>query len=101
MAIICEKNLKTHKCNLYFTDVKDLRNIWVHTLSIAKEGLDDILKVLKSLIQKYLDNDIYVHIEECVWKYLLYDGIWTENHFKFCQTIGTEEIEYNKSFFFN
>ncbi|ETW14972.1 hypothetical protein PFBG_06120 [Plasmodium falciparum 7G8] len=57
-----------------FPSIEDLRNIWVHTHSIAKEGLDDILKVLKSLIQKYLDNDIYVRIDECIWKYLLYDG---------------------------
>ncbi|EUT85948.1 hypothetical protein PFAG_02656 [Plasmodium falciparum Santa Lucia] len=79
--------------NLTEKDLQDFRNIWVHTLSIAKEGLDDILKVLKSLIQKYLDNDIYVRIDECIWKYLLYDSIWKENHLKFCQTIGTEEIE--------
>lgn len=30
---------------------EDLKNIWANTHGVAKEGLDDILKVLKALIQ--------------------------------------------------
>ncbi|SOV20000.1 Plasmodium exported protein (PHISTa-like), unknown function [Plasmodium sp. gorilla clade G2] len=73
---------------------EDLRNIWAHTLGVAKEGLDDTLKVLKSLIQKYLDNDVYDERKD--W---LYDTIWKQNLFSLCEKIATEELEYSIKFF--
>ncbi|KYN93127.1 exported protein (PHISTa), partial [Plasmodium gaboni] len=38
---------------------EDLRNIWSHTVDIAKEGLDNLLKESKTSVQKYLDNNIH------------------------------------------
>ncbi|EWC76127.1 hypothetical protein C923_03195 [Plasmodium falciparum UGT5.1] len=78
---------------------EDLRNIWTHTIGIAKEGLDDILKALKELIQKYLDNDIYEwETDEYGNKELLYDRIWHQNLYSLCGTIANEERKYTNRF---
>ncbi|SOV84148.1 Plasmodium exported protein (PHIST), unknown, putative [Plasmodium sp.] len=76
---------------------EDLRNIWNHTIGVAKEGLDDIEKELKASIQKYLDNDIFAFdgFRKC-W---FYDDIWKENISRLCQTVTSEELEYTKNFF--
>ncbi|SOS76047.1 Plasmodium exported protein (PHISTa), unknown, putative [Plasmodium sp. gorilla clade G1] len=77
----------------------DLRNIWTHTLAVAKEGFDDIQKELKRSIQKYLDNDIYKGTDKSYEKYLLYDTIWNETVSVFYRRIGTQELEYTNGFF--
>ncbi|KYN93186.1 exported protein (PHIST), partial [Plasmodium gaboni] len=78
--------------------LEDLKNIWTHTLGVAKEGLDDKLKELKAPIQKYLDNDIFQ------WdgfnKRWFYDYIWKEYRNKFCQSVITEEMQYTQSFLY-
>ncbi|SCQ12729.1 Plasmodium exported protein (PHISTa), unknown, putative [Plasmodium sp.] len=79
----------------------DLRNIWAHTIGVAKEGLDVIQKQLKPSIQKYLNNDTYhdgygSRGDNTDW---LYGNIWYENVSKFYQTIATEESLYTKNFF--
>ncbi|SOV20439.1 Plasmodium exported protein (PHISTa), unknown function [Plasmodium sp. gorilla clade G2] len=78
---------------------EDLRNIWNHTVGVAKEGLDDIQKELKASIQKYLDNDIYVQNERNNSKTYVYGNIWDQNISIFYKTLGTEEILYAKNFF--
>ncbi|ETW60016.1 hypothetical protein PFMC_04192 [Plasmodium falciparum CAMP/Malaysia] len=78
---------------------EDLKNIWVHTLGVAKEDLDHILKVLKALIQKYLNNDVYLGIDKDGYKEFLYESIWNENRSGFCTTIDNQEAEYSKNFF--
>ncbi|SOV84286.1 Plasmodium exported protein (PHISTa), unknown, putative [Plasmodium sp.] len=80
---------------------EELRNIWTHTIGVAKEGLDDILNELKALIQKYLDNDISdgVYKSRGVNTSWLYDDIWKENISRICQTVTSEELEYTKNFF--
>ncbi|EWC78354.1 hypothetical protein C923_00978 [Plasmodium falciparum UGT5.1] len=68
-----------------------LMNIWSHTVGVAKEGLDNILKELKELIQKYLDNDIYVGVHEDDDKIYLYERMWNEYISRFYETIINEE----------
>ncbi|SCQ12884.1 Plasmodium exported protein (PHISTa), unknown, putative [Plasmodium gaboni] len=81
---------------------EDLRNIWTHTLGIAKEGLDNIYQQLKASIQKYLDNDIsvfsYVGLHMLFNSYV-YKDIWNRNMSRFYKTLVTEELEYNNKFF--
>ncbi|CDO61971.1 Plasmodium exported protein (PHISTa), unknown function, partial [Plasmodium reichenowi] len=78
---------------------EDLRNIWNHTIGIAKGGLVDVLNMLKGLIQKHLDND--VNIEDFTDEHndFLYARIWNECISRFYETIVTEEREYSKKFF--
>ncbi|SCQ12727.1 Plasmodium exported protein (PHISTa), unknown, putative [Plasmodium sp.] len=78
---------------------EDLKNIWNHTIGVAKEGLDDMLKELKELIQKYLDNDILERIDGYGNKLFLYDNILKGNTFRLCQTVSIEELEYTNKFF--
>ncbi|KYN93110.1 exported protein (PHISTa) [Plasmodium gaboni] len=73
---------------------ENLRNIWNHAVGIAKEGVDDIQRELKGLIQKYLDNDVCD--ERGDW---LYETIWKRNLFSFCDKISTEEVKYTKNFY--
>ncbi|SOS81617.1 Plasmodium exported protein (PHISTa), unknown, putative [Plasmodium sp. gorilla clade G1] len=76
---------------------EDLRNIWTHTLGVAKEGLDDILNVLKGSIQKYLDNDI-IGTKNHMGTSFIYDRIWKGNIFRFSRTVAAEEVEYTNKF---
>lgn len=78
---------------------EDLRNIWNHTLGVAKEGFYDIQKDLKGSIQKYSDNDIYAGTDEDHSKIFLYDRIWNENISRFYETIINEEKEYTRKFY--
>ncbi|SOV76614.1 Plasmodium exported protein (PHISTa), unknown function [Plasmodium reichenowi] len=78
---------------------EDLRIIWSHTLGVAKGGLDVVLNMLKGLIQKYLDNDVYIGIDVDGYEEFLYARIWNENHSGFCKTIANEEAKYSKFFF--
>ncbi|SOV20177.1 Plasmodium exported protein (PHIST), unknown function [Plasmodium sp. gorilla clade G2] len=79
---------------------EDLRNIWIHTVGVVKEDLDNIVKELKASIQKYLDKDISVSTYGCrqgrCW---LYESIWTENIWGFSQTVETNVVEYTNKFF--
>ncbi|SOV83944.1 Plasmodium exported protein (PHISTa), unknown, putative [Plasmodium sp.] len=77
---------------------EDLRNIWNHTVSVAKEGFDDIQKELRASIQKYLDNDIYRY-DAMGNKEFLYDHLWKENISRFYRTVGTEVVEFTNKFF--
>ncbi|SOV20279.1 Plasmodium exported protein (PHISTa), unknown function [Plasmodium sp. gorilla clade G2] len=78
---------------------EDLRNIWTHTLGIAKEGLDNIYQQLKASIQNYLDNDFLSRIEHSshevfVYKYRL------EGHIsRIFQAVTNEEVEYTRHFY--
>ncbi|SCQ12730.1 Plasmodium exported protein (PHISTa), unknown, putative [Plasmodium sp.] len=78
---------------------EDLRNIWNHTISVAKEGFDDILKELKGLIQKYLDNDVHVTDVYGHGGSYIYENIWKEYCSVFCKTVANEEIEYTNGFY--
>ncbi|ETW38364.1 hypothetical protein PFTANZ_00982 [Plasmodium falciparum Tanzania (2000708)] len=75
-----------------------LMNIWSHKVGVAKEGLDNILKELKELIQKYLDNDIYVDTNKYGANTFLYDYTWKGILFNLCGTVASEEVKYTKSF---
>ncbi|SOV79098.1 Plasmodium exported protein (PHISTa), unknown, putative [Plasmodium sp. gorilla clade G3] len=86
-------NLKDHPSK------ENLRNIWTHTLGVAKEGVDNILKVLKESIQKHLDNDIYVDYDNFYGVCFLYHNIWKENLNRFYLKVVTEELEYTNKFF--
>ncbi|ETW20247.1 hypothetical protein PFMG_04256 [Plasmodium falciparum IGH-CR14] len=72
----------------------DLRNIWKHSLAVAKEGFDNILKELKGKIQNYLDNDIQLSNGK-----LLYKDTWDRIDLKFCRTVAIEEAEYTRKFY--
>ncbi|SOV84147.1 Plasmodium exported protein (PHISTa), unknown, putative [Plasmodium sp.] len=72
---------------------EDLRNIWNHTIGVAKEGLDDIEKELKASIQKYLDNDNYQGVRRSE-----YNTAWERNLFNLCRGVASEEVEYTKRF---
>ncbi|SCQ12615.1 Plasmodium exported protein (PHIST), unknown, putative [Plasmodium gaboni] len=78
---------------------EDLINIWNDTIGVAKEVFDNILKELKATIQKYLDNDVYVRIDERTRPYLLYDLIWKETCSGFSKTIELEQLEYTNDFY--
>ncbi|SOS78212.1 Plasmodium exported protein (PHIST), unknown, putative [Plasmodium sp. gorilla clade G1] len=77
---------------------EDLKNIWNHTIGVAKEGFDNVMNMLKGLIQKYLDNDIYLDTDK-YGKCFLYDSIWKQCRTGFCQTVATEVLEYTNKFF--
>ncbi|SOV20404.1 Plasmodium exported protein (PHISTa), unknown function [Plasmodium sp. gorilla clade G2] len=77
---------------------EDLKNIWNHTIGVAKEGVDDIEKNLKRSIQKYLDNDFHKSFC-CNHEEFVFNSIWEKNISRFYRTIGTHEIEYTKTFF--
>ncbi|EWC77638.1 hypothetical protein C923_01684 [Plasmodium falciparum UGT5.1] len=77
---------------------EDLKNIWTHTIGVAKGGLDNVLNMLKGSIQKYLDNDIYEYTERNLTKVFIYDSIWQQVSYGFCQTIGTEVLECSNRF---
>ncbi|ETW38365.1 hypothetical protein PFTANZ_00983 [Plasmodium falciparum Tanzania (2000708)] len=70
---------------------ENLRNIWNHTIGLAKEGFYNQLKDLKGSIQKYLDNDIYVGVHEDDDKIYLYERMWNEYISRFYETIINEE----------
>lgn len=55
--------------------------------------------MLKALIQKYLNNDVYLGIDKDGYKEFLYESIWNENRSGFCTTIANQEAEYSKNFF--
>ncbi|SCQ12644.1 Plasmodium exported protein (PHISTa), unknown, putative [Plasmodium gaboni] len=78
---------------------EDLRNIWNHTLGVAKEGLDDILKELKASIQKYLDNDIYKGGYKRTNKSYVYKSILDQNISRLNKTLVTEEILSTNNFY--
>ncbi|CDO62020.1 Plasmodium exported protein (PHISTa), unknown function [Plasmodium reichenowi] len=80
---------------------EDLRIIWAHTLGVVKGGLDDVLNILKGLIQKYLDNDVNINnfIDDYSYNDFLYGNIWNENRSGFCKTVANEEANYSKFFF--
>ncbi|SCQ12584.1 Plasmodium exported protein (PHIST), unknown, putative [Plasmodium sp.] len=78
---------------------EDLRNIWTHTIGVAKEGFDNIQEELKASIQKYLDNDIDEGIDGYHGKCFLYDNIWKETVSGFCKAVAKKEIEYTKNYF--
>ncbi|SOV78743.1 Plasmodium exported protein (PHISTa), unknown function [Plasmodium reichenowi] len=78
---------------------EDLRNIWNHTIGVAKEGFYNVQKDLKGSIQKYLDNDIDSGIYERGNKIYLYASMWHECISEFHKTVATEELEYSKKFF--
>ncbi|KYN93114.1 exported protein (PHISTa) [Plasmodium gaboni] len=77
--------------------LEDLKNIWSHTLGVAKEGLDDILKELKAPIKKNLDNDNYLWDDSK--KRWFSDYVCKKYRSKFCQSLIKEEVEYTKTFF--
>ncbi|SOV74259.1 Plasmodium exported protein (PHISTa), unknown, putative [Plasmodium sp. gorilla clade G3] len=77
---------------------EDLRNIWNHTIDVAKGGFDDIQKELKALVQKYLDNDIS-HTFSSDKEEFVYATIWGENISRFNGTVATEVVEYTNKFF--
>ncbi|SOV84238.1 Plasmodium exported protein (PHIST), unknown function [Plasmodium reichenowi] len=80
---------------------EDLRIIWAHTLGVAKGGLDDVLNMLKGLVQKCLDNG--VNIDDCMNPYtpfyMSYPRIWDESRSGLCRTVANEEAYYSKFFF--
>ncbi|SOV11122.1 Plasmodium exported protein (PHIST), unknown function [Plasmodium sp. gorilla clade G2] len=78
---------------------EDLRNIWTHTLGVAKEGLDDIYQQLKASIQKYLDNEVCLGTDEFSDKIFVYKDMWNEQISRFCQSVGNEQGEYTNKFF--
>ncbi|KYO02932.1 exported protein (PHISTa) [Plasmodium gaboni] len=73
---------------------EDLRNIWNHTLSVVKQGFDNIFHELKVSIQENLDNDIDLGDGK-----LLYNDIWSRLYFNYCRELRTEEAEYIKKFY--
>ncbi|SCQ12681.1 Plasmodium exported protein (PHIST), unknown, putative [Plasmodium sp.] len=77
----------------------DLRNIWNHTIGVAKEGLEDIQKELKASIQKYLDNDFLENVDHSGHKEFVYNYALEGHFLKILQAIGSEETEYTKHFF--
>ncbi|SOV20060.1 Plasmodium exported protein (PHISTa), unknown function [Plasmodium sp. gorilla clade G2] len=77
---------------------EDLINIWSHTVGVAKEGLDDISKEIKSSIQKHLDKDIYVGTNKYGASTFLYDYTWKGILFNLCGTVAREEIKYTQRF---
>ncbi|SOV76028.1 Plasmodium exported protein (PHIST), unknown, putative [Plasmodium sp. gorilla clade G3] len=77
----------------------DLRNIWNHTIGVAKEGLDDIQKELKASIQKYLDNDFLTRIEHSSHTVYAYDYILKGYILKLHQAVTSEELLHTKDFF--
>ncbi|KYN93112.1 exported protein (PHISTa) [Plasmodium gaboni] len=78
---------------------EDLRNIWNHTMGVAKEDLDNLLKESKASIQKYLDNDILKNTERYGIKYFVYDEMWNLYISKFSKEVANEEVEYTKNFY--
>ncbi|SOV23555.1 Plasmodium exported protein (PHIST), unknown function [Plasmodium sp. DRC-Itaito] len=78
---------------------EDLRNIWNHTLGVAKEDLDNIYQQLKASIQKYLDDDFLDTLDDsafdvCAYNYRLQGHISRLN-----QAVGKEEVKYTKDFY--
>ncbi|SOV76026.1 Plasmodium exported protein (PHIST), unknown, putative [Plasmodium sp. gorilla clade G3] len=78
---------------------EDLRNIWTHTIGVAKEGVDDIQKELKASIQKYLDNDIDDSSGIYTSGIWLYGDIWEEHRSEICATVASEEKEHTNEFY--
>ncbi|SOV84245.1 Plasmodium exported protein (PHIST), unknown, putative [Plasmodium sp.] len=78
---------------------EDLKNIWNHTIGVAKEGLDDIQKQLKASIQKYLDNDFLTSIEYSSHRVFSYDYILKGYILKLHQAVTSEELLHTKDFF--
>ncbi|KYN93147.1 exported protein (PHISTa), partial [Plasmodium gaboni] len=77
----------------------DLRNIWSHTVDIAKEGLDNLLKESKTSVQKYLDNNIHISHDKYGNQLFVYDEIWNEYISRFFKEVAIEEVEYTNTFF--
>ncbi|SCM18816.1 Plasmodium exported protein (PHISTa), unknown, putative [Plasmodium sp.] len=78
---------------------EDLKNIWNHTINVAKEGFDDINKELKKSIQKYLDNDIYDTTDDLNQREGLYDRLWKGNCSVFYKRVATEVVECTNDFY--
>ncbi|SOV84263.1 Plasmodium exported protein (PHISTa), unknown, putative [Plasmodium sp.] len=78
---------------------EDLRNIWTHTIGVAKEGVDVIFKELKALIQKYLDNDFREVITMSGQKEFTYDYIWKGHNLRLFQSVTSEEVEHTHQFY--
>ncbi|SOV16398.1 Plasmodium exported protein (PHISTa-like), unknown function [Plasmodium sp. gorilla clade G2] len=76
----------------------DLKNIWNHAMAIVKEDFDSVLKDLKELIQKYLDNDYY-YSYACIKYKPVYASIWEENSSRFNKTLESEQKKYTDKFF--
>ncbi|SOV20227.1 Plasmodium exported protein (PHISTa), unknown function [Plasmodium sp. gorilla clade G2] len=77
---------------------EDLRNLWTHTLGIAKEGLDDIQKQLKASIQKYLDND-FENVISMSGKVFVYQYRLEGHISRIFQAVTNEELEYTRHFY--
>ncbi|SOV21823.1 Plasmodium exported protein (PHISTa), unknown function [Plasmodium sp. DRC-Itaito] len=78
---------------------EDLRNIWSHTVDIAKEGLDNLLKESKTSVQKYLDNNINISHDKYGNQLFVYYEIWNEYISRFSKEVAIEEVEYTNKFF--
>ncbi|SOV20440.1 Plasmodium exported protein (PHISTa), unknown function [Plasmodium sp. gorilla clade G2] len=77
---------------------EDLRNIWSHTVGVAKEGVVDIQKALKASIQKYLDNDFLNKFIQGKDHYV-YNFRLKEHITNILAAVATEEGEYTKHFY--
>ncbi|SOV25600.1 Plasmodium exported protein (PHISTa-like), unknown function [Plasmodium sp. DRC-Itaito] len=77
---------------------EDLRNIWNHTIGVAKEGLDNVYLQLKASIQKYLDDD-FLDTNDRRHKFFLYNYRLEGHISRLNQAVGNEEVEYTKDFY--
>ncbi|SOV84262.1 Plasmodium exported protein (PHISTa), unknown, putative [Plasmodium sp.] len=77
----------------------DLKNIWNHTIGVAKEVAYEIQKELKASIQKYLDNDVVESTDGYGKKTFLYDLFWNNTLSKVYRALAAEEFEYTKNFY--
>ncbi|SOS78615.1 Plasmodium exported protein (PHISTa), unknown, putative [Plasmodium sp. gorilla clade G1] len=99
------KNLKEKELRDVLNSLKecpsneDLRNIWTHTIGIAKEGLDVIQKELKASIQKYLDNDFLSRIDHSGLEVFVYDYILQGHILRIFQAVINEELLSTQKFF--
>ncbi|SCQ12717.1 Plasmodium exported protein (PHIST), unknown, putative [Plasmodium gaboni] len=78
---------------------EDLRNIWNHTMGVAKEDLDNIYQQLKASIQKYLDDDFLVTLDHSSRDVFAYNHRLKEHISRIIQAVGNEEVEYTKDFY--
>ncbi|SOV20988.1 Plasmodium exported protein (PHISTa), unknown function [Plasmodium sp. DRC-Itaito] len=78
---------------------EDLRNIWNHTLGVAKEGLDNVYLQLKASIQKYLDDDFLRPISLSTRMVFAYNYRLNGHIFRLIQAVGKEEVEYTINFY--
>ncbi|SOV21215.1 Plasmodium exported protein (PHIST), unknown, putative [Plasmodium sp. DRC-Itaito] len=78
---------------------EDLRNIWNHTMGVAKEGVDDMQKQLKASIQKYIDDDFLRPISQSPRRAFSYNYRLKGHISRIFQAVGKEEVEYTKNFY--